>query len=80
MKRKILWLRITFWWGIIADAFEVVRMTFPRLFLATTGSILPPETGFRFGLLYGAPVMLAGRFCCSGPIGNRWSARAFCSP
>jgi len=58
VKRKILWLRITFWWGIIADVFEVVRMTFPRLFLATTGSILPPDTGFRFGLLYGAPVML----------------------
>lgn len=58
MKHKILWLRITFWWGIIADAFEVVRMTFPRLFLATTGSTLPPDTGFRFGLLYGAPVML----------------------
>jgi len=58
MKRKILWLRITFWWGIIADAFEVIRMTFPRLFLTTTGSDLTPDTGFRFGLLYGAPVML----------------------
>jgi hypothetical protein len=58
MKSKILWLQITFWWGIIADAFEAIRMTFPRLFLATTGSTLPPDTGFRFGLLYGAPVML----------------------
>jgi len=58
MSRKVLWLRITFRWGIVADAFEVVRMTFPRLFLATTGSTLPPDTGLRFGLLYGAPVML----------------------
>lgn len=58
MKNKILWLRITFWWGIIADACEVIRMTFPRLFLATTGSALTPDTGLRFGLLYGAPVML----------------------
>ncbi|MGC9393493.1 MAG: hypothetical protein ACP5J4_01415 [Anaerolineae bacterium] len=58
MKRKILWLRITFWWAIIADAFEAIRMTFPRLFLATTGGTLTPDAGFRFGLLYGAPVML----------------------
>ncbi|MBN2004661.1 MAG: hypothetical protein JXA21_14995 [Anaerolineae bacterium] len=58
MKDKILWLRITFWWGIIADAFEVIRMMIPQLFLATTGSPLTPDTGFRFGLLYGAPVML----------------------
>ena len=33
-------------------------MMFPRLFLATTGSTLTLDTGFRFGLLYGAPVML----------------------
>jgi uncharacterized membrane protein len=58
MKRRILWLRITFWWGIIADAVEAIRMMFPRLFLATTGGTLTPNTGFRFGLLYGAPVML----------------------
>lgn len=58
MKNKILWLRITFWWGIIADAFEVIRMMIPQLFLATTGSPLTPDTGFRFGLLYGMPVML----------------------
>lgn len=58
MKRKILWLRIAFWWGIIADAFEAIRMTFPRLFLATTGGTLTPDAGFRFGLLYGVPVML----------------------
>ncbi|MBN2391382.1 MAG: hypothetical protein JXR84_11690 [Anaerolineae bacterium] len=58
MKHKVLWLRVTFWWGIIADVFEAIRMTFPRLFLATTGSTLTPSAGFRFGLLYGAPVML----------------------
>ena len=51
MNGKILWLRITLWWGIIADAFEVIRMMFPRLFLATTGSTLTLDTGFRFGLL-----------------------------
>jgi len=58
MKNTLLWLRITFWWGIIADAFEVIRMTVPQLFVATAGSMLVPDAGFRFGLLYGAPVML----------------------
>ncbi|MGD8457343.1 MAG: hypothetical protein PVF83_13260 [Anaerolineales bacterium] len=58
MKKGVLWLRVTFWWGIIADAFETVRMVFPRLFLASTGVELPLDAGFRFGLLYGAPVML----------------------
>ncbi len=57
-KNRVLWLRITFWWGIIADTFEVIRMIIPQLFLATTGSPLMPDTGLRFGLLYGAPVML----------------------
>ena len=58
MNHKIVWLRITFWWGIIADTFEVIRMIIPQLFLATTGSSLTPDTSLRFGLLYGAPVML----------------------
>ena len=58
MKNGVLWLRLTFGWGIIADAFETVRMIFPRLFLASTGIELSPDVGFRFGLLYGAPVML----------------------
>ena len=57
-KNRVLWLRITFWWGIIADTFEVIRMIIPQLFLATTGSPLMPDTGLRFGLLCGAPVML----------------------
>jgi len=33
-------------------------MAVPRLFLASTGVELPLDAGFRFGLLYGAPVML----------------------
>lgn len=58
MKNKVLWLRVTFWWGIVADAIETIRMTVPKLFLASTGINLAPDVGFRFGLLYGAPVML----------------------
>lgn len=58
MKRKIILLRITFWFGIIADAIETIRMTFPKLFVSTTGIELTPDIGLRFGLLYGMPVML----------------------
>jgi undecaprenyl pyrophosphate phosphatase UppP len=58
VKNRVLWLRITFWWGIIADAFETIRMAIPKLFLASTGVKLSPDAGFRFGLLYGVPVML----------------------
>lgn len=58
MKKRIIWLRITFIWGIIADAIETVRMIFPNLFLKTTGINLELSDGLRFGLLYGMPVML----------------------
>ena len=58
MKNRVLWLRVTFWWGIIADAIETIRMAVPKLFLASTGIKLSPDVGFRFGLLYGVPVML----------------------
>lgn len=58
MKHKILLLRITFWWGLLADAVETIRMTFPALFKSTTGLTLPVESGLQLGLLYGMPVML----------------------
>ena len=30
MKSKILWLRISYWWGIIQDAFYCFRLLFPE--------------------------------------------------
>ncbi len=58
MRSGVLCLRVALWWGIIADTFETVRMAVPRLFLISTGLELSPDVGFRFGLLYGVPVML----------------------
>ena len=57
MNVKKLLIRITLWWGIIADLFETVRMIFPQIFIATTGANIPLNNDFRFALLYGAPVM-----------------------
>jgi hypothetical protein len=59
MKSYILWLRIAYWWGIIADALETIRMSWPKLFVSSGGFNISPESvEFRFGLLYGVPVML----------------------
>jgi hypothetical protein len=58
MKKQIIWLRITFIWGIVADAIETIRMIFPNLFLGTTGINLELSDGLRLGLLYGMPVMI----------------------
>ncbi|MBN1533761.1 MAG: hypothetical protein JXA20_13915 [Spirochaetes bacterium] len=57
-KRKITLLRITYWWGIVADAVETVRMVFPDLFVASTGAAVERGPGLQLALLYGAPVML----------------------
>lgn len=58
MKRSLTLLRITFWWGIIADALETVRMLVPGLFIQSTGAAVSRNPGFDFALMYGAPVML----------------------
>ena len=55
---RIALLRITYWWGIIADAIETVRMLFPDLFIASTGAAVTRSPGFDLALMYGAPVML----------------------
>lgn len=51
-------IRITLWWGIIADLIETIRMVIPQLFISTTGMHGIINNSFRFTLLYGAPVML----------------------
>ncbi|BDU49476.1 hypothetical protein [Haliovirga abyssi] len=58
MNKKLLIIKITLWWGIVADLFETIRMIFPQLFIKTTGATLSLNDGIRFTLLYGAPVML----------------------
>jgi hypothetical protein len=58
MKNTVLFLRISYWWGIIADALSAVLMLFPTLFIRAMNLDLAPEQGFRVGLLYGAPLMI----------------------
>jgi hypothetical protein len=58
MKNRLFLIKLTLIWGIIADAFETLRMIFPGLFLSTTGLALESDIGLRIGLLYGMPVML----------------------
>ena len=50
------------WWGIIGDALEAVRMSFPGLFLQTTNANLSANTELGFGLLFGVPVMIGWSF------------------
>lgn len=58
MKKTKILLRVTYWWGIIADALAAILMMMPKLFIANTGVNLPNSTGFSYGLLFGMPVML----------------------
>jgi hypothetical protein len=58
MQKKMIIIRITLWWGIIADLFETVRMSVPQIFISTAGINVTANESFRFALLYGAPVML----------------------
>ena len=58
MDSKIRWLRISYWTGAIVDAFAAIMMLFPKLFLLFSKVDLAPDTGFRFGMRYGAPLMV----------------------
>ena len=58
MNKKMLIIKITLWWGLIADLFETIRMIIPQLFIRTTGASASLNNGFKFALFYGAPVML----------------------
>src|SRR5512133_626434 len=56
-NQKILWIRIAFWAGILADAVAVVLMMNPRLFVQANGLNLVPDTSLGWGLLCGVPLM-----------------------
>ena len=58
MSKKILWLRISYWAGIIVDAGAAILMLFPRLFLRFMNVNVDPSPGFGYGLRYGAPLMI----------------------
>jgi hypothetical protein len=58
MKDTILFLRIAYWWGVIADAVSAILMLFPNLFLRVMNFNLAPGRDFAFGLSYGAPLMI----------------------
>ncbi|MBN2003203.1 MAG: hypothetical protein JXA21_07580 [Anaerolineae bacterium] len=58
MNKKIFWLRLCYWWGIIADAVMAVLMLFPSRYLGFMNVNLAPDSGVRYGLLNGAPLMI----------------------
>jgi predicted neutral ceramidase superfamily lipid hydrolase len=57
MRKKILLLRISYWWGILVDAAAAVLMLFPNLYLRFMNIDLNPDTSFGYGLLNAVPLM-----------------------
>lgn len=57
MTNKVLWLKICYGWGIIADAVTAILMVFPKLFLRFMGLRLTPDAGLTYGLQSGVPLM-----------------------
>ena len=58
MKTKLLIIRITIIWGILADTIETVRMSFPDIFITSGQFNIKPDAAFSFGLINAAPLML----------------------
>lgn len=58
MNKKLLIIKITLWWGIVADLFETIRLILPQFFIKTSSATLSLNDDLKFALLYGAPVML----------------------
>ena len=56
--KKMTFIRITLWWGMIADLLETIRLIVPQVFIKTVGLNAWVSNELRFALLYGAPVML----------------------
>jgi hypothetical protein len=57
MKNKTILLRISYWWGAIADFVMGLLMLFPKFYLQFTNSNLQYSPEFAYGLLNGAPLM-----------------------
>lgn len=58
MKNPITWLRICYWWGILADAVMAFLMLTPSNFLRFMNLTIPEQVSFRYGLLNAAPLMI----------------------
>jgi hypothetical protein len=57
MRKKVLWLRIAYWAGIIADAIVAILMVFPERYVRFYNLDLIPNATFGFGLRRAAPLM-----------------------
>jgi len=53
MKKKIIWLRISYWVGAIADGFAALRMLFPKIAYGVE---------YRYALGLGASLMIGWTF------------------
>jgi hypothetical protein len=58
MKQAVRWLRISYWWGIIADAVMAVLMLFPQQFAEMMKVDVESARSFNYGVRYGAPLMI----------------------
>ena len=50
-------LRISYWWGILADGVMTILMLWPQGFLRFMNANLENGTSFAYGLANGAPLM-----------------------
>jgi hypothetical protein len=57
MGKRLLWLRIAYWAGIIADALVAALMVFPRLYVRFYAIDVVPDAAFGLGLRRAAPLM-----------------------
>jgi hypothetical protein len=58
MNQAVRWLRISYWWGIIADAVMAVLMLFPQQFSEMMKIDVESARSFNYGVRYGAPLMI----------------------
>lgn len=59
IKRKILWLRISYWTGAILDGLYIIPMLFPEIGGNIFGlNDFRPDAPFRYAMAVGAALML----------------------
>jgi hypothetical protein len=58
MTNSIRWLRVSYWWGIIADGVMAVLMLLPARFAALMNVDIESIHDFGYGMGLGAPLMV----------------------
>lgn len=58
MDKRLRWLRIGYWLGIVMDAIASIGMLIPSLFLRVVNVNLALDCGLSWGLRFGAPLMV----------------------